>query len=160
MRMDARHSFFDDGRRWLSTGIFFDANDVGSDFRGVTAVTHEGARIRIDGGGDLALPDGGAKRIENFYTVERVDASALLWQSQNPAFGTLAGTFHVYCDSITSVFSSEDGTLLGTETLVLLESGDYIARGVLLKGGSAVSKWAVTLTPDESREFIGRGVRT
>ena len=67
------------------------------------------------------------------------------WISENPALGKMMGKFIIVDDSIISIFTSENGTLQGTECLRLIDDDLYSNRGCLLRGDKKISSWAVEL---------------
>ena len=71
------------------------------------------------------------------------------WRSENPALGTLEGTFVAVDDVILSSYASEDGRFEGAETVRRIEPGRYANRGVLLDRGKPVSRWSMELVRED-----------
>jgi len=138
--------FFKDGGTWISEGFYYGRDNMPSPFRGVMTVRHEGENILITGSGELILSDRNTIRIENHYITVKSDSPEIQWRSENPVIGILIGTYYLIDDSIVSVFEDEKKTVSGTETLVRISDTEYLVRGVLVKDGNALSKWALKYT--------------
>ena len=87
--------------------------------------------------------------VEAKYTITpfRDDAAIMPWQAGHSALGNLSGWFAVVDDAIMTTYSSADGKLVGSETLIRQLDGRYRGRGHLLENGAFVSSWTLMMEP-------------
>ncbi len=138
------HTFLFEEGRWKAEGFFRDARGHTVLVRGETRIFHSGDRWIMEG--FMEIEDEVPRRIENRYVVEPFDGRDITpWMSENPALGTLRGTFTVVGDSILSCYGDVSGEYGGMEYLRFIDWDSYINRGALLKEGELVSSWSVTL---------------
>jgi hypothetical protein len=130
---------------WVATGSCTDGTGRSVPVEGQSEVTHGAAVWVVDGVMRLLGP--APVEIRNRYEVAPIPpgGDSTTWTSSNPAIGTLRGRFVVVADVIFSTYETDGGEWSGVECLIQLRDTRYLARGFLLRGGAAVSSWAVEL---------------
>ncbi|MGC9373175.1 MAG: hypothetical protein ACP5DY_07615 [Thermovirgaceae bacterium] len=138
------HTFLFEEGRWKAEGFFRDARGHTVLATAETCILHSWDRWVMEG--FIEIEGEVPRRIENRYLVEPFDGRDITsWTSENPALGTLRGTFTIVGDSILSCYSDASGEYGGMEYLRFIDGDSYINRGALLKEGELVSSWSVTL---------------
>ena len=138
------HTFLFEEGRWKAEGFFRDAEGLTVTVRGETRISHGENHWIMDG--FMEIEGEVPRRIENRYVIEPFNGRDITsWSSENPALGTLVGTFTVVGDSILSHFTCDDVACTGMEYLRFIDGDVYINRGTLLREGNLVSSWSVTL---------------
>jgi hypothetical protein len=136
------HTFLFEEGSWKAEGFFRDAEGRTVTLSGETRVIHEEKHWIMEG--FMEIEDEVPRRIENRYVIEPFNGGDITsWSSENPALGTLGGTFTVVGDSILSHFTN--GACTGMEYLRFIDRDVYINRGTLLREGNLVLSWSATL---------------
>ena len=138
------HSYLLQPLVWTAQGTYYDGEGCPFPLTGQSRLQRGEGLWQLEGEMAVATPQ--PLKFWNNYTISQAeDPAALRWTSRNPALGTLTGTFTFVADCIISVYTSQDGTYSGTETLWLQEDGSYYNVGVALCRGSRMSSWTAVL---------------
>ena len=140
------HSYLFEEATWDAEGIFTDATGNQQLLEGAATVTHAQDAWVVNT--TILLQGEPQVELETRYIIAPFPADAIetSWSARHPELGELAGRFALIEDSIISTFSSPDGSLHGSETLVQLDADSYENRGLLYQGQQLLSTWAISLT--------------
>lgn len=146
MNDSVRHTWLFEPGRWIADGLFWQGGEVEHHGRGYSIIRHESKGWVIEG--EMEILADPIIRFRNIYDVAppKCDARAVLWQSENPSVGGLAGTFAVVGLSIMSLFQSADRVYLGSECLTQLDARRYHACGLFRSTDAVISTWSMTLS--------------
>jgi hypothetical protein len=130
---------------WIAKGVYMDDQGRYHPVEGETKITHTDGLWINDS--FMTLQGDKAVAYKTRYEIVPMERGRELtsWVSENPALGKMLGKFIIVDDSIISIFTSEDGSLQGTECLRLIDDDLYSNRGCLLRGDKKISSWAVEL---------------
>lgn len=146
-----KHTYFYDTLHWNAEGTYYDEEERTFPLHGEVSIIHSGQEWSLTGFLEVSFTDGPV-RFTNDYSIKGTDKqNTLAWQSFNPALGTLQGTFEIVGDSIISFYQSEDGTYMGTETLMQLAERKYYNAGISFCRRQKMSSWTAIITADEKR---------
>jgi hypothetical protein len=140
-----RHTWLFEPGTWLAEGRFWENGELEREGRGSSIVRHGSTGWEIEG--TMTILGDPPVEFRNTYKVPVPPAGSRIvpWESQNPALGTLIGTFFIADDAIISLFRSADRKFLGSEQLTYLAADRYQAHGLFLAEGAIVSAWAMIL---------------
>lgn len=144
------HTFLFQPGEWKAEGTFVSRRGRPSPAFGRTMIVHRDTAW-VSEGFMLIRSDEGEDEIRNSYWIRPFTESEgfTTWRSENPALGSLEGSFSVVGDTILSIYRSEDGSVTGTESLRRVRRDRYQVRGALVGRIGRLSSWAVTLTRAE-----------
>ena len=138
------HTYFYKTLSWKANGTYYDETEKEYPLYGEVSIIHDHIQWTLTG--FLEVQYDTPVRFTNNYDIysTRLE-NTLLWESYNPALGTLKGTFEIVGSSIISSYRSHDGKYSGTETLVQINSKKYYNAGVSFCDGVKMSSWTSQL---------------
>ena len=141
------HTYFFVTQNWKADGTYYDEKGNDCPLHGEVSIIHSAKQWTLTGFLEVRFTQ--PVRFTNDYTIKHSEnSSTLLWESYNPALGTLKGKFEIIGDSIISHYISEDGVYSGTETLVLKSPTEYYNAGVSFCRGQKMSSWTALIRAD------------
>lgn len=139
------HAYLFEPAVWRACGTYFDAEGRSFPLTGEVRLSRTAEEWTLTGWMEAASDP--VQRFTNDYRIEAGDSPCTLrWQSENPALGTMRGTFEVVGPYILSSYRSADGAYSGTETLLQIDGQTYENAGVAFAGGRRMSAWTAHLT--------------
>ena len=140
-----KHTYILEEGIWRASGQYWDENQNCINVQGKTEITHNKSNWILDGYMELQLDN--PIKFFNKYTIEPVkpERDYTFWTSENPALGTLIGSFMIINDTILSKYQSEDGQYSGVESLIITNSNFYKNRGFAFHNKQKLSSWAIEL---------------
>lgn len=139
-----KHTFLFTENTWNASGTYYNENSKPVEVTGESTVTHLKKAWFLDS--SLILPGENPVELKNDYEIAPLKKGVTSWKSENPALGTLLGSFAIVEDTIISLFSSQKGDYFGTEYFTMLNETEYIWKGVLYSPTGKISSWSVRLT--------------
>ncbi len=142
------HSYLLPGRPWKASGSYYDENGRAFELIGQSQATQTGGEWVLNASMEVLFET--PVRFSNRYSIHLTDAEhTLSWTSFNPALGQLSGTFSIIGNSIISIYSSENGTYSGSETLMQIDPTTYHNVGVAFHNGVRMSAWTALLKSEQ-----------
>ena len=139
-----KHTYIYDEGQWTAEGFYFDENEARYEVYGETSVIREREHRRLEGFMDVSFSQ--PSRFTNSYKIYYGKSPDLMeWESFNPGLGTLKGKFVTNGNTITSSYTSNDGSVTGWEILIQEKSGLYKNVGVCYVNNKKLSSWCVVL---------------
>ncbi len=139
-----KHSFLFTENTWNASGTYYDENNKPVEITGEATVTHLKKAWFLDC--SLVLPGENPVELKNEYEIVPLKKGVASWKAENPALGTLLGSFAVVEDCIISLFSSQKGDYFGTEFYTKINETEYIWKSVLFSPTGKISSWSIRLT--------------
>lgn len=138
------HTYFMSDRQWQASGTYYDGSGRTFDLTGQSLVTRGDDDWTLEASMEVLLK--APVKLFNRYTIHSTDFEhTLAWTSINPALGELSGTFSIIGSYIISVYTSQDGTYSGSETLMQIDENTYNNVGVAFHNGQRLSAWTALL---------------
>ena len=138
------HTYVFCSGRWRAEGTYYDETGRSFPLTGWSEVLRTQKQWTLDGALEVQFQT--PLRFTNRYQLrETTLPQSLVWESHNPALGTLTGTFEVVGSNILSQYRSPDGVYSGFEILTLQTDGSYQNTGLSLKSGRRMSAWTALL---------------
>jgi len=140
-----KHTYLFEEATWKASGFFIDENGNEFSVEGEAKILHR--KEFWENEGSMRVLAEMPIELRNIYKITPFEESTdtTKWTSENPALGKLVGNFIIVGDSILSLYRTEDNKFTGTEYLKKVDDNLYLNRGVLMKGNTKVSSWAVEL---------------
>lgn len=139
-----KHTYFYETLSWTAEGNYYDDKGGIYPLYGEVSIIRDELHWGLDGFLEVRCEQ--PVRFANCYSISESEcASTLLWESFNPALGTLRGSFEIIGNSIVSHYTSQDGVYSGTETLVQRSLDEYYNVGVSFCNGKKMSSWTAML---------------
>lgn len=139
-----KHTFLFTENTWAAKGTYYDEKNTHVEVTGEYTVTHLKKAWFLDS--SLVLPGDNPVELKNDYEIAQFKKGVTSWKAENPALGTLLGSFAIVEDSIISLFSSQKGDYFGTEFFTMINETEYFSKGVLYSQTGKISSWSVRLT--------------
>ena len=138
-----QHTYFLEPLEWTAEGTYYDAQGKAFPLTGAVRVVRSDTEWSLRGYLEVAFQP--PARFFNDYQIQEQSEFSLLWESFNPALGTLRGSFELFGNAIMSHYRSEDGVFSGAETLLMRDPQTYENTGVSFKNGRRLSAWTAVL---------------
>jgi hypothetical protein len=139
-----KHTFLFTENTWAAIGTYYDEKNKPAAVTGEYTVTHLKKAWFLDS--ILFLPGEKPVELKNDYEIVPFEKGVTSWKAENPALGTLLGSFAIIEDSIISLFSTQKGDHFGTEFFTMISETEYVGKGVLYKPAGKIYSWSVRLT--------------
>jgi hypothetical protein len=139
-----KHTFLYTENTWSARGTYYDEKNKPVAVTGEYTVTHLKKTWFLDS--SLVLPGENPVELKNDYEMAPFEKGVTSWKAENPALGTLLGSFAIVEDTIISLFSTQNGDHFGTEFFTKINETEYIGKGVLYSPVSKIYSWSVRLT--------------
>ncbi|MDD2443856.1 MAG: hypothetical protein PHS52_05095 [Desulfotomaculaceae bacterium] len=139
-----KHTFLFTESTWSAKGTYYDEKNKPVEVTGESFITHLKKAWFLDA--SITLPGENPLELKKGYEIVPFNQDVTSWKSENPAMGTMLGSFTVVEDSIISLFSSQKGDFFGTEFFTMINESEYVWKGVLYSQAGKISSWSVTLT--------------
>ncbi len=139
-----KHSFLFATQEWLAEGDYYDEKGNRFNLTGISQIVCDKDKWTITGFMEVLFKN--PTKFYNNYNIKKSDSDDNIpWESYNPALGRLIGNMSISGDTITSRYTSEDGTCSGFETLRQIDEQTYENKGECHVSGKRISSWSAIL---------------
>jgi hypothetical protein len=141
---------------WTAEGRYYDDSNRPIPLEGKTRITHQTGLWVNEGAMEIKTGDPPTLIHTRYEIIPFEEGRPITtWKSFNPAAGDLFGQFVIVEEAILSTCRSENDEFSGAEFLLKISDGEYLNRGIFLKGEVKLSSWAVKLRRIKDGPFPG-----